>query len=265
MKSEAGRMAIMEVVDMWQRCEVLVVPIHCEDPLHWTFLELGNDNGSVKDLKYYDWCRGMEKNEQLARLFLIFFEQALKPGENLTLEVPAKVNKYVQRQGSNDCGFALWSCLENAMRRRRKELDIPVYPNPVKWRQTLKTLLENCIKDQTNWLVEEIGGKQAKHPLSIPGSKTSGVKKQAALKLYPQQFYSCHSCRWSLTGEGCCYCNPMKHEKLLEKKQRLAKEVAEALKKGLLKLVEQGIIPAASIETGEAVEATEPKEGEDVD
>ena len=152
-------------------------------------------------------------------------------------------------------------------------MDIPVYPNPVKWRQTLKTLLENCIKDQTNWLVEEIGGKQAKHPLSIPGSKTSGVKKQAALKLYPQQFYSCHSCRWSLTGEGCCYCNPMKHEKLLEKKQRLAKELAEALKKGLEKLVEQGMIPAASIdkgeaadsiEKGEAVDATEPNEGGDV-
>ena len=96
------------------------------------------------------------------------------------------------------------------------------------------------------------------------GSKTSGVK-QAAMKLFHKQFYSCHSCRWSLTGEGCCYCNPMKHEMLLEKKKRLAKEVAEALKKGLLKLVEQGIIPAASIETGEAVEATEPKEGEDVD
>ena len=214
----------------------------------------------------------MEKNEQLARLFLIFFEQALKPGENLTLEVPAKANKYVQPPDSNACGFALWSCLENAMRRRRKELDIPVYPNPVKWRLTLKTLLENCIKDQTNWLVEEIGGKQAKHPLSIPGSKTSGVKKQAALKLYPKQFYSCHSCRWSLTGEGCCYCNPMKHEKLLEKKQRLAKELAEALKKGLEKLVEQGMIPAASIdkgeaadsiEKGEAVDATEPNEGGD--
>ena len=56
----------------------------------------------------------------------------------------------------------------------------------------------------------------------------------------------------------------MKHEMLLEKKKRLAKEVAEALKKGLQKLVEQGIIPAASIETGEAVDATEPNEGEDV-
>ena len=50
----------------------------------------------------------------------------------------------------------------------------------------------------------------------------------------------------------------MKHEKLLEKKQRLAKELAEALKKGLEKLVEQGMIPAASIDKGE-----EPDEGGD--
>ena len=53
----------------------------------------------------------------------------------------------------------------------------------------------------------------------------------------------------------------MKHETLLEKKKRLAKEVAEAVKKGLLKLVELGIIPAASVETGEAVDATKPNEG----
>ena len=65
----------------------------------------------------------------------------------------------------------------------------------------------------------------------------------------------------SREGEGCCYCNPMKHEKLLEKKQRLAKELAEALKKGLDKLVEQGMIPAASVETGEAVDDTKPNEG----
>ena len=126
-KTWQGMMAIQEIKDMFCRCEVLVVPIHCETPLHWTFLEIGRMNdGEVKYLKYYDWCRGMEMNRQLAQLFLIYLEQALKPGENLTLEVPAKTNHYVQRSMSNDCGLALWSCLENAMRMRRQELDIPV-------------------------------------------------------------------------------------------------------------------------------------------
>ena len=48
---------------------------------------------------------------------------------------------------------------------------------------------------------------------------------------------------------------PEEAEKLLEKKQRFAKELAEALKKGLEKLVEQGMIPAASIDKGEAADS----------
>ena len=117
------------------------------------------------------------------------------------------------------------------------------------------------------------GGKSWMHAPLLKKKKNE-EEEAAAVDPAPKQFYGCHSCRWSLTGEGCCYCNPMKHEKLLQKKQRLAKELAEALKKGLEKLVEQGMIPAASIEKGEvaassekgeAVEATEPNEAVDID
>ena len=102
------------------------------------------------------------------------------------------------------------------------------------------------------------GGKSQKHEALLEKKKKNEEEEAAAVDPAPKQFYGCHSCRWSLTGEGCCYCNPMKHEILLEKKQRLAKELAEALKKGLEKLVEQGMIPAASIDKGE-----EPNEGGD--
>ena len=100
---------------------------------------------------------------------------------------------------------------------------LQVYPDPVKWRKTLKTLLDNCLKDQEIWNMEEAMEKKPKHPLSIPGMKVEG-KNAAALKLYKKQFYSCTSCRWSNTGFGCCYCNPSRHEALLEKKKRLAKQ-----------------------------------------
>ena len=123
-----------------------------------------------------------------------------------------------------------------------------MYPDPVKWRKTLKNLLENCVKDQSNWFMEELEMKKPRHPLSLPGAKVTG-KQAGAMKLYRSEFYSCTSCRWSLTGEGCCYCNPKKHEELLEKKKRLAKELSVALQKGLEQLVEQGMIPEETLQT----------------
>ena len=86
-------------------------------------------------------------------------------------------------------------------------------------------------------------------------------KNAAALKLYKKQFYSCTSCRWSNTGFGCCYCNPSRHEALLEKKKRLAKELMDALKKGLEQLVARGMIPAEAMETHEVVDPTKTNEG----
>ena len=124
----------------------------------------------------------------------------------------------------------------------------------------MKTLLVNIVKEQDVWCMEEIGDKKVKHPLSLPGAKVS-PKQVGALKLYRTQFYSCTSCRWSLTGEGCCYCNPKKHEELLKKKTRLANELSLALQKGLEKLREQGMIPEHVGQTHGVVDATQPLEG----
>ena len=55
--------------------------------------------------------------------------------------------------------------------------------------------------------------------------------------------------------------HPLKHQALLEKKNRLAKELMVALKQGLDKLVERGMIPADALETHVAVEAEKPNEG----
>ena len=116
----------------------------------------------------------------------------------------------------------------------------------------MKTLVDNLCKDQNNWFLEEAEGRKARFPLSIPGMPAAG-KDTKALKVYRKEFYSCTGCRWSLTGAGCCYCNPVKHQILLDKKARLAKELQIALNEGLEKLKAQGMIHAHTLETGTSV------------
>ena len=126
----------------------------------------------------------------------------------------------------------------------------------------MKTLMENICKDQANWFLEEAEGRKARFPLSIPGMPAAGKEKDVkALKVYRKEFFSCTSCRWSLTGAGCCYCNPVKHQILLDKKARLAKELQIALNEGLEKLKAQGMIHAHTLETGTSLEPEKPLEG----
>ena len=40
--------------------------------------------------------------------------------------------------------------------------------------------------------------------------KKNEEEEAAAVDPAAKQFYGCQRCRW--TAEGCCYCNPMKHE-----------------------------------------------------
>ena len=126
----------------------------------------------------------------------------------------------------------------------------------------MKTLVDNLCKDQNNWFLEEAEGRKARFPLSIPGMPAAGKEKDVkALKVYRKEFFSCTSCRWSLTGLGCCYCNPVKHQNLLDKKARLAKELQIALNEGLAKLKAQGMIHG-EIEGLEKLKAQEkPLEG----
>ena len=51
-------------------------------------------------------------------------------------------------------------------------------------------------------------------------------------------FYTCGSCRWSSTGEGCCYCNPEKNKALVEiklRESRALQHAVEAAKTNALK------------------------------
>ena len=59
------------------------------------------------------------------------------------------------------------------------------------------------------------GGKSQKHEAIL--KKKNEEEEAAALDPAPQQFYGCSRCRWR--WKGCCYCNPMKHEILLERNQ----------------------------------------------
>ena len=58
------------------------------------------------------------------------------------MTLPAARNAYKQREGSNDCGFAVWQALEQCMKICRGEGDFTVYPDPRGWRKTLHTFLE---------------------------------------------------------------------------------------------------------------------------
>ena len=61
--NEDGMIALQEVKDMLVQKSVLICPIHCDAPLHWTFLVLWSDEaGRVLDVKYVDWCINMKPN-----------------------------------------------------------------------------------------------------------------------------------------------------------------------------------------------------------
>ena len=149
--SPDGEMAIMQIKDAMRQCEVLLLPVHCDAPLHWTALELHMkpDSDEIIGVKYGDWLGGLEQSANLAQLLLnlISMKTEQVEGQFGLMELPRPFNHYVQRSWSNDCGFVVWQMLENAMKRLRLEPDVGVYPDPNRWRKTLKTLLEAMVKE----------------------------------------------------------------------------------------------------------------------
>ena len=241
--NEDGMIALQEVKDMLVQKKVLICPIHCDEPLHWTFLVLWSDEaGRILDVKYVDWCINMKPNAQIAQKLLnMLVLDPMNPARKLW-KLPKAWNSYRQRPASNDCGFALWWTEETVMKQMRHECDIGAYPKPVEWRKTLQTFATSLQKEQSEWMVEDGKGGKSKVAICIPGEKKVG-KEYDYLKMPRKQFFTCSSCRWSQTGEGCCYCNPAKHAKLREDKCRKGRELAAALKKALSTCIELGLLP----------------------
>ena len=242
--TEDGNLALMQIRDAMQQHEVLALPVHCDSPLHWTALELQLKPGTdeILSLRYGDFLGRVKQSAEIARKVLALI--SWQPGEELKPpEIPKTWNHYRQRECSNDCGFVVWHLLENAFKRRRNEGNGGVYPNPAAWRKTLKTLLEGLVKEQESWSQEEISSKKPRHPVSLPGEKLKG-EKAAATTVWRKQFFTCSTCRWSTSGEGCTYCNPAKHEALAKEKEKRSKELAGALMKALQTCKDLGLMPA---------------------
>ena len=121
---------------------VYVLPIHSEEPLHWTFLVLttpGPGSCDVSKVEYYDWLLNIESNRNKAMLVLA----ALTDGQWPEDVFPRRAtNTYRQGRGTNDCGLALWWVLEDKMRELRGEGCRTVYPNPANYRKQLATLMK---------------------------------------------------------------------------------------------------------------------------
>jgi hypothetical protein len=252
-ESPAGNLAVQEILDGMKQADVMVLPVHSDAPLHWTFLVLKVDSGSIVEVEYVDWLQNIAVNRKSAEKLLYML--CLQAGGKITMQLPAAKNYYVQQGGSNDCGLAMWQVLENACREKRGEGACGVYPNPKQWRKTLKSLLDALVKEQDKWTQEENLLEKVKHAIIIPGGIVDPVAKPT-LKIYRKDFFTCSSCRWSLTGQGCVYCNPGKMEALRLEKERKAKELGEALQKALKKCEELGILPkpADVEESGEKLE-----------
>ena len=151
-------------------------------------------------------------------------------------------NFYRQRPCSNDCGLAVWQVLQGAFCRQRGECPTGVLPRPVEWRKQLLSLLNGLVKEENSWTLELAQSKKPKYPVIVPGAKPEDMKKNKALFVYKNAYFTCSSCRWSESGAGCVYCNPKKMEVLLEEKERRAVELSIAVKKALAFCVHLGVL-----------------------
>ena len=246
--SDEGMMCLQSIKDVMMMARFVVLPVHCDSPRHWTFLalemEVENTSDRIVDVKYYDWLKGERKSAALAQRLLTNITLDAEHPEAQPMKLPNHCNWYRQRWLSNDCGLAGWQAMENCFKICRKEGPCGVLPEPQLWRKTLKTWLEKLVDVQSKWQMEEAEAKKPKHPICIPGVKKVGAEA-IPLKLAIKDFFGagCHSCRWTTTGDGCCYCNPGKHDKLRAEKEIRARAMAENLKKALEALKIVGLLP----------------------
>ena len=109
LEQEAGRLCLMELKELVKVKKFLILPVHCDAPMHWTFLELEMEEAvdNIVAVRYWDWCRNMETSAALAQKLLSYlcFHGA---EEWIPLKLPVKTNAFVQKPASNDCGFAGW-------------------------------------------------------------------------------------------------------------------------------------------------------------
>ena len=118
-----GALALQEIMDAMQVKRYVILPVHCDAPLHWTVLVLHVEKDSCRLLgvQYYDWCSGMVESRALAQKLLGLI--TLRPEvADQPMKLPLRSNAFHQKTGSNDCGFAVWQAYENACKPSRGEI-----------------------------------------------------------------------------------------------------------------------------------------------
>ena len=253
-----GQLCILEIKYTMERCNYAVLPIHCEDPLHWTVLvlhmeALGSDK--VKEAFYFDWCRPcMPGNRNYARKVL----RLVTIADTSFMELPDVHNRYEQRAWSNDCGFAFWYALEVFMKKERLEGDWTLYPRPEKWRTQLHDFKKSLVKEQQKWLLQDAEKKKdswrPKFLIHKPGEKVldkqaekAEIEKQmksGSCRHKATDFFACGSCRWTTSGEGCFNCNPAKAAEVKATREKQAQQLKKAVEVFYEILQKQGILPA---------------------
>ena len=171
-----GAACILDIKAIMKTSTHVVIPVHAEMPKHWTAILLEMETlGSIKVKRayYFDWLKPLQvRNRNYARkiLRLLTLENDLS-----YMQLAAPHNKYVQRIGSNDCGFVVWYAMEVAMKQQRLEGSWNLMPRPDLWRATLNTALKNLLKEQQKWILEDLTPKKKNwipaFEIVLPGQK----------------------------------------------------------------------------------------------
>jgi hypothetical protein len=258
-----GSACIAEIQDYMKTKKIVVIPVHSDSGPHWTALVLEmQEIGSlvVKKVWYFDWVKPLvASNRNYARKILRLITCRRLGTMATSVEFPEVKNRFRQREGSNDCGFVVWYCLEVFMKRMRLEGEWKLCPDPAKWRTQLKTFETSLVKQQADWIMEDAGAKKKKTAAEIicPGNKSlgaivdaAGEKKEVdkkvkagALKTKAKDFYTCGRCRWTMNGEGCDSCNPEKAEKTKLQKLQQSTQIQNAVAEWYAALAKAGITP----------------------
>ena len=217
--TEEGLMSMFQIRDDLTQALHLVIPIHSDNPLHWTFIVLRTAKQgdlAITGVEYVDWLHGIKSNRDAADyVFQLISEGSMGP-------LPNHRNYYRQKAGSNDCGLAGLLELENLMKECRGEGRNMLYPDPSKMRTKMNTILRVLHKEGTDWLLEDASEKKQKVIIQIPGSVIEDKKAYAdkvkkahadgSIITKVEKFYICVTCRWTASGAGCMYCNPAKSD-----------------------------------------------------
>ena len=223
--TEAGLLSVLQLKEEMKVSRYFVVPIWSPSPLHWTVLELDCGEPGADELRgvtYYDWLSNMADNRARAQIVLNLLGGDLVSDTTL----PGARNYFRQARNSNDCGLVIMDVLEDCMRGCRGEPRHCRYPTPSANRTKLSTMWRNLKKAKGEWTLEEATDAKGKVIISVPGEpiddrkaynkKVSQLEKEGKLKKKAAEYYTCGSCRWTDTGDGCLYCNPAKHEANLQ-------------------------------------------------